>query len=180
MKREEATQMQTQTSSPRRRRLRGRAALLALALTALLAAAAPAAAEGPSRAEYVTQLETICKPDAEATQRVMKGARADIRAERLAPAAEKFAAAASIFGGTVREISVVPRPSGDEAKLSKWFGYLNAQESYLKRITVQLRADRAIKAQRLTARFIHNGNLANNVVLAFGFDSCSFKFSRYG
>ena len=40
--------------------------------------------------------------------------------------------------------------------------------------------ENAIKAQRLTARFIHNGNLANNVVLAFGFDWCSFKFSRYG
>jgi hypothetical protein len=39
---------------------------------------------------------------------------------------------------------------------------------------------RTIKAQRLTARFIHNGNLANNDTLAFGFDYCSFKFSRYG
>ncbi len=54
------------------------------------------------------------------------------------------------------------------------------QESYLKQITAQLQAGHAIKAQRLTARFIHNGNLANNVVLAFGFDYCSFKFSRYG
>ena len=39
---------------------------------------------------------------------------------------------------------------------------------------------RAIPAQRLTARFIHNGNLANNTVIAFGFNYCSFKFSRYG
>ncbi len=37
-----------------------------------------------------------------------------------------------------------------------------------------------IKAQRLTARFIENGNLANNVTLAFGFNYCSFKFIRYG
>lgn len=161
-------------------RRRGRAAALCAAATLALVVAAPASAEAPSRDEYVTQLEQVCKPDAEATQRVMKGARADIRAERLAPAAEKFAAAASIFGGTVREIETAPRPSGDEAKLDRWFGYLRAQESYLKRITVQLRADHAIRAQRLTARFIHNGNLANNVVLAFGFDSCSFKFSRYG
>jgi hypothetical protein len=110
----------------------------------------------------------------------MKGARSDVSAERLALAAGKFAKAAAIFGSTVTEISAAPRPADDAAKLTKWFGYLKAQEAYLKQITAQLRADHAIQAQRLTARFIHNGNLANNTVLAFGFDYCSFKFSRYG
>jgi hypothetical protein len=149
------------------------AALLAGAMTA-------AAAEAPTREQYVAQLESVCKPDAEATQVAMKGARSDVQAERLTIAAVKFAKAASIFGSTVKEISAAPRPAADTAKLTKWFGYLNAQESYLKRITAQLRAHQAIKAQRLTARFIHNGNLANNTVLAFGFNYCSFKFSRYG
>ena len=150
-----------------------------LALALLFAATAPAA-EAPTREEYVERLEAICKPDALATQKAMKGARADIRAERLAVAATKFAKATSIFGGTVREISAVPRPPDDATRLGKWFTYLKRQESYLRQITEQLRQDHAIKAQRLTARFIHNGNLANNVVLAFGFDWCSFKFSRYG
>lgn len=155
-------------------------AVAAAALVALLLAAGPAAAEAPTRAEYVGQLEAACKPDAEATRRAMKGARADISAERLKVAAEKFAAATSIFGGTVREISAMPRPEADAAKLNKWFGYLKAQQSYLKRITAQLGAGHAVAAQRLVARFIHNGNLANNTVLTFGFDYCSFKFSRYG
>lgn len=150
-----------------------------IAFALLFAASAPAA-EAPTRDEYVERLETICKPDAEATQRAMKGARADVRAERLAVAAGKFAKATSIFGGTVKQISAVPRPSADSAKLSKWFTYLNRQQSYLQQITGQLRQGNGIKAQRLTARFIHTGNLANNVVLAFGFDWCSFKFSRYG
>ena len=154
------------------------AAVLGVAL--LAAATSAAAAEAPTREEYVTQLESVCKPDAEATQRAMKGARADVQAERLSLAAGKFAQASSIFGSTLKRISVVPRPPADAAKLGKWFGYLKTQASYLKQITAQLRADHAIQAQRLTARFIHNGNLANNVVLAFGFDYCSFKFSRYG
>jgi len=152
----------------------------ALVVALLTVTAVAVAAEGPTRDEYVSQLEQICKPDAEATQRAMKGARADVSGERLAAAAKKFGTATAIFGGTVKKIAAVPRPEGDEAKLGKWFGYLNAQESYLKQITAQLRAGHAIKAQRLTARFIHNGNLANNVVLAFGFNYCSFKFSRYG
>jgi hypothetical protein len=153
---------------------------ITFAAVALLAAAPAPAAEAPTRDEYVERLETICKPDALATQKAMRGARADLRAERLAVAARKFAKATSIFGSTVREIAAAPRPAADTAKLGKWFTYLKRQESYLRQITQQLRRDRAIKAQRLTARFIHSGNLANNVVLAFGFNYCSFKFSRYG
>ena len=155
-------------------------ATVAVLVAALLVAATAAAAEAPTREEYVTRLEGVCKPDAEATQRAMRGARADVNAERLAAAAGKFAQAKTIFGSTVKKISAVPQPSADAAKLSKWFTYLDRQESYLQQITAQLRAGQAIKAQRLTARFIHNGNLANNVVLAFGFDYCGFKFSRYG
>jgi hypothetical protein len=153
-------------------------AVLSVALLACVASAV--AAEAPTRADYVTQLEAVCKPDAEATQRAMKGARADVRAERFALAAGKFAGATAIFGSTLKRIAAVPRPPADAAKLGKWFGYLKTQESYLQQITAQLRADHAIQAQRLTARFIHNGNLANNVSLVFGFNYCSFKFSRYG
>jgi hypothetical protein len=147
----------------------------------MLAGAGHAAAEeSPTRDEYVTQLEAVCKPDAIATQQAMKGVRADVSAERIAVAAGKFAKATRIFGSTVKEIAVAPRPSADVAKLDKWFTYLGRQESYLQQITDELRGNHRIKAQRLTARFIHNGNLANNVVLAFGFDYCSFKFSRFG
>jgi hypothetical protein len=155
------------------------AILLTFAVVLLTVASAPAA-EAPTRDEYVDRLEAVCKPDALATQQTMKGARADIRAERLAVAEKKFAQATSIFGGTFKVIVAVPRPPADTTRLDKWFTYLKRQASYLREITAQLRRDNAIKAQRLTARFIHNGNLANNVVLAFGFNYCSFKFSRYG
>jgi hypothetical protein len=156
-----------------------RAFAIAVIAAAALAAVATAA-EAPTRGEYVSRLEQICKPDALATQRAMKGARTDVRQERFPAAAGKFAQATTIFGGTIKRIAAEPRPSADTARLSKWFGYLKQQESYLQRITGALRASQGIKAQRLTARFIHDGNLANNVVLAFGFDYCSFKFSRYG
>ena len=167
-------------------RLRGRAgmrrmaaAMTAAAVAMLVLGGIAAAEAGPKRSEYVTQLEAICQPRALATAQATKGARSDISAGRLAIAAGKFGQAARIFGATVRAIGAVPRPSADTARLAKWFSYLNRQELYLKEITSQLRARHTIKAQRLTARFIHSGNLANNVVLAFGFDYCSFKFSRF-
>ena len=151
-----------------------------LSTAALLAFGGTAAAEELNREEYVDRLEEICKPGALETQRVMKGARADLRAERLDPATKKFAKAGSIFDSTLSRIATVPRPEADRDRLAKWFTYLKRQSSYLDRITAQLHQGNAIKAQRLTARFIHSGNLANNVVLAFGFDWCRFKFSRYG
>jgi predicted HicB family RNase H-like nuclease len=153
--------------------------VLVLALAA--GSALGAMAEPPTRGEYVDALELVCKPRAEITQKAMDGVRQDVRKPNRIPiAARKFDRAANIFGGTVERISKVAQPQGDEAKLKVWFVYLDRQTDYLEQIAAQLHKGKTIKAQRLTARFIHNGNLSNNVVLAFGFDYCSFKFSRYG
>ncbi len=162
------------------RRPAGLAIAAAMAVFLLVGGAVTAAADAPTRSEYVPRLEAICKPDAEATQRAMKGARTDIQQERFTTAAVKFGKAEKIFGSTIKQIAAVPRPPADAARLGQWFVYLKRQESYLGQITANLRAGRGIAAQRLISRFIHNGNLANHVVLAFGFDYCSFKFSRYG
>jgi hypothetical protein len=156
------------------------AAAIAAALATAVAAPAAGTAGAPQRGEYVAKLEGICKPRARATERAMRGARGDLSSERLAVAARKFGRAKRIFVATVKRIAAVPRPPADAGRLRKWFAYLKRQQAYLKRIVAQLRARRAVPAQRLTARFIHNGNLANNVVLSFGFEYCSFKFSRYG
>jgi hypothetical protein len=155
------------------------ACLAALAL-ALVARAPEAHGESPTRQAYVTTLERICKPRVQATERAMKGVRKDLRAERTKVGAAKFRRGAHIFAGTISRIEAVPEPPADVHRLKKWFGYLREQERYLQAITHQLAAGQGIKAQRSTARFIHNGNLANNVVLAFGFNYCSFKFSRFG
>ena len=155
--------------------------LAAVLVAALAASGSAAGAEAMSRDQYVPQLEAICKPGAEATRRAMEGVRDDVRDPgRISIAARKFGKAARIFGGTITTIAKVPRPAADLGRLKEWFVYLNRQEDYLVQIAAQLRHDHTIKAQRLTARFIHNGNLANNVTLAFGFYYCSFKFSRYG
>ena len=154
--------------------------LIAAGMPLAAAGAFAAAGEGPIRDEYVQQLEKICKPGAKATQQAMDGVRDDVHANRIGIAAHKFGRAAKIFGNTIRTIGRVPRPAADQERLKTWFSYLNRQKSYLVEIAAQLRARHTIKAQRLTARFIHNGNLANNVVLAFGFDYCSFRFSRFG
>lgn len=162
------------SSSFRMRRLVAVASLAAIVLSATAGAEAL-----PDRAEYVSRLESICKPGVEATQRAVRGVRSDIQAERLAVAAGKLGNATRIFDGTVGEITTVPRPPLDQTQLAKWFRYLRLQESYLGKAAAALRAQRIVQYQHHAVRFVHNGNLANDVVIAFGFDYCRFKFSRF-
>jgi hypothetical protein len=152
----------------------------AAVVLALLASAACAAAfAAPERVDYVRQLESVCRPGVERTQAAVAGERADVRAERFGLAAGKLAHAERIFGTTVRTISTVPRPPADAAQLAKWFADLRHQEHYLRRAAAALRSERIVSYQHNAVLFVHNGNLANDVVLAYGFNYCRFKFSRF-
>jgi hypothetical protein len=151
-----------------------------LAVLAALALAVPAAAaEAPTRPEYVKRLERICRPDSEATQRAVRGTRRDVRFERFRRAAAKVAEARRIFTGTVRAISRVPRPAADRATLARWFAALKREARALGHTAASLRAEDIARFQRVWADFIHEGNKANNVVVSFGFHYCSFKPSRF-
>jgi hypothetical protein len=154
-------------------------ALLLAALAQSSALAAASIAEAPTRPEYVARLERICKPGSEATRRAVHGVRAEVRSERLALAATKFARAKSIFAHTVRMISVVPRPPADARTLARWFADLGSEKVYLGRIVASLRASNVARFQRVSAQFIHQGNRANNVIVSFGFNYCFFKPSRF-
>ncbi len=156
-----------------------RTALAALLLGCGLATASGAAAEAPTRPEYVSRLETICKPGSDATKRAVRGFRSDVRSERLRLAATKFARAKRIFARTVSSISPVPRPGADRTTLARWFVALHRETVYLGRTAAALRAEDIARFQRVSARFIHEGNKANNVVVSFGFNYCDFKPSRF-
>jgi hypothetical protein len=155
--------------------------IVAVAWLAALAPSALAVADAaPDQAEYVSNLEAICKPNVEETQRAVRGVRSDIRRERFTIAARKLSSAGRIFDGTVGAISAVPRPPADAEQLAKWFAVLRQQESYLRRSASALRARRIVSYQHNAVRFVHTGNLANDVVITYGFDYCRFKFSRFG
>jgi hypothetical protein len=155
------------------------AVFAALLLAAAVAAAASAAAEEIARTEYVARLEKTCRPGAKATERAVRGVRSDVRHERLAVAATKFSRAKRIFAATVRSISTVPRPEADRSTLKRWFTALGREQVYLGQMVKTLRADDVAGFQRVSARFIHEGNRANNAVVSFGFDYCSFKPTRF-
>lgn len=156
-----------------------RATVVALGVLLALAVSAGAMAEEVTRDEYVTRLEKICKPGSDATERAVRGVRSDVRHERLALAGRKFARAKRIFAGTVRKITPVPRPAADRATLKRWFSALGREKFYLGLMVKTLRAENVAGFQRVSAKFIHEGNRANNAVVSFGFDYCSFKPTRF-
>jgi hypothetical protein len=161
-------------------RVRTSCPVLGAALLLALSCAAPAAvAAEPTRPEYVAQLEQICKPGSEATQRAVRGMRSDIRSERLRLAASKFAKAKRIFARTVATISTVPRPAADRPTLSRWFAALGRETDYLGRTADALRAEDIARFQRVSGQFFQQGSRANNIVASFGFDYCNFKPSRF-
>lgn len=154
-------------------------ALVIVVFALSLLAATGSGADELTRPEYVARLEKICKPGSEATQRAVRGMRSDIRSERFQLAASKFSKAKRIFAGTVRSISVVPRPGADRETLARWFVVLGREKDYLGRTAAALHAEDVPRFQRVSGRFFQEGSKANNIVVSFGFDYCNFKSSRY-
>jgi hypothetical protein len=152
----------------------------ALATIALLAAAA-AAVTSPSqtRESYATQVEPICKTNVKANERILAGAQKNVKQGRLAVAGGQFAKAAAASGTSVKQIKAVPQPAADTAKLKKWIGYLEDEQSLLREIGKALKAGKKRAAQALDVRLVHNGNLANNAVLGFEFNYCLIDTSKF-
>jgi hypothetical protein len=153
---------------------------VALAVLALLAATAPAATSPTqTRESYVAAVEPICKANTKANEQILGGVRKKIKNGQLKVAAGQFAKASTAFGKAVRQIKAVPQPPADVAKLSKWFRYLDQETTLLGEIGRALKADKKSKAQTLSVRLAHNGNVANNAVLGFEFNYCLIDSSKF-
>ena len=152
------------------------AALLCLALGLTAQAAL---ADEVSRSEYVTSAEPICKANTEANERIFKGAKAQVQQGKLKLAAKHFFRAKRALARTVRQLANLPEPTSDEAKLHKWLRYLGVERDYLGRIGKSLAHEDKPRAQQLSVRLNRNSNLANNTVLAFGFEWCRIDPGRF-
>jgi hypothetical protein len=153
------------------------AALLAVALAT--AGAFAATSPDQTRDSYLTRVEPICKQNTKANEKILAGVRSKIKKGRLGVAARQFTRASGAFGKAVRQLRAVPQPPADATKLNKWLGYLQTEKKLLGEIGKALRAGKKSKAQTLSVRLTHNGNLANNVVLGFDFDYCLIDSSKF-
>jgi hypothetical protein len=150
-------------------------ALVALLVTAAFAATSP----DQTRESYATVVEPICKQNTKANEQILAGVRKKIKQGKLKVAAGQFARASTAFGEAVKQLRAVPQPPADATKLSKWLGLLEEEKKLLGEIGKALKANQKPKAQTLSVRLTHNGNLANNAVLGFEFDYCLIDSSRF-
>lgn len=150
-------------------------ALIAMLVTTAFAATSP----DQTRESYVAAVEPICKTNTKANEQILAGVRKKIQKGQLSVAAGQFAKAANAFGKAVKQIKAVPQPVADVTKLNKWFGYLEDETTLLSEIGKALKANKKSKAQTLSVRLTHNGNVANNAVLGFDFDYCLIDSSKF-
>jgi hypothetical protein len=151
----------------------------ALGVLCLGLGAQGALAAETTREEYVAQAEPVCKANTEANQRIFKGAKDQVKEGKLKAASSHFAKAKQALAKTVTQLSALPEPTADEAKLTKWIGYLGVERDLLGKIGTALQHEDKPGAQQLSVRLNRNSNLANNTVLAFGFDYCRIDPGRF-
>jgi hypothetical protein len=159
-----------------RKRLGG---LLAAALGLVVLVVPLASAVELSRDEYVARVEPICKSNVDANVKIFKGAKEQVKAGKLKQGSTHFTRAASALDKTIKALEAVPQPVADEAKLKKWIGYLHTESGYFEKIGKALASGDKYKAQSLSVKLNRNSNLANNTVLAFGFNYCRIDSSRF-
>jgi hypothetical protein len=155
--------------------------VLAVAMALLVIVPAAIAAEGElTRDEYVAKVEPICKQNSDANSRILKGVKEQVtKKDELVPAGQRFIRASAALAKTVDKIAAVPQPSADSAKLTKWIGYLEKEQTFLQRIGKKLKAKDKYHAEKLAQELNSNNNKANNTVISFNFHECRIDSSRF-
>lgn len=162
----------------RRRELR---LLLSILLACLLVGVplASAASAEVTRASYTEAVEPICKVNTQANEKILKGVKAEVKANKLKPAAVQFTKAAAALAGSYGQLAAVPQPPADTAKLTKWLSYVKAETSLFKATAAKLKAGDKTAAEANVVKLTHTADLANDQVLGFEFEYCRFEPSRF-
>jgi hypothetical protein len=102
-----------------------------------------------------------------------------VKSGELKRASKHFSRAATAFGKTIQQLAAIPRPPADVAKLTKWLELLRDEKGLIQKIGRALAAENKHKAEKISVELNHNSNVANNTVLAFGFNYCRIEPSRF-
>jgi hypothetical protein len=149
----------------------------AVTALALIVCGAAFAAE-VSRDEYKEAAEPICMKSAKENEKILAGVRKEVQKGQLKTAATKFAKASAQQAKTLRELEALPRPSADEARLTKWFSYLKIEAELFATAGKKLKAGDKPGAEHIFTKLTQNINKANLQVLPFSFNSCRLNAAK--
>jgi hypothetical protein len=162
------------------RRPRTMTAAGALGILILLSVVSMAFADlAEERVAYKTQVEPICKRNREANERVLKGVRKNITAGRLKLAATQFAKGAAALKKARAQLVTVPKPASDNARLTKWLGYIKTEIELFEKVSKKLKTGDKRGAQRMAIYLTSTANKANNTVLPYEFKYCRVEPSQF-
>jgi hypothetical protein len=154
-------------------------ALLAAAVIAVLAFASLASAAEISRDEYKAQVEPICKTNSKANETILKPVRKLVKRGKLKQAAVRFSKASAALKRTWSQLTAVPQPTADEARLAKWLGLVKKEAGLFSRAAKKLKGGKKGAAQKVVNKLTSTANLANATVLSFEFHFCRFEPSKF-
>jgi len=155
------------------------AGVLGTMLLLLLASLALGADLDEERQAYKTQVEPICKQNREANERVLKGVKQNIKAEKLKLAGTQFAKGAAALKKARLQLAAVPQPAADSARLTKWLGLVKTEVELFEKVSKKLKAGDKQGAQRMALQLTSTVNRANNTVLAYEFKYCRVQTSQF-
>lgn len=157
----------------------GKKLVISFAAAALLLTAVPAFADGPTPQEYKEQVEPICQTNTEANEKILKGARANVKAGKLKKASRQLFAAAKALKHTREQLLKVPKPAEDAARLTKWLKGAKTEVELLEATGRKLAKGEKNAAIKMVVRLESNARQTNNLVLDYQFHYCKFEPAKF-
>jgi len=155
------------------------ATLLTVVPLALALFSSASAAAGPTRAEYVKQVEPICKVRTQANKTVLRNVEDMVREGKLKAAARRFKRAAIALEGAIKQVAQVPRPVADQARLARWLGYGKEGDGLLRQTAKLLGEGERHRVQAMAGKLLATAKRGNATVVGFGFKYCRLNPSRF-
>jgi hypothetical protein len=143
-------------------------------LAAFLLAAPPSLAESikPTRAEYVEEVEPICRSETLAHRTILQGVEEMINHGKLKQAAPHLMRASTVMRGAIKRVGAVPRPPADMVRLTRWLQFAKSGGKLLRKMGLALQSGNHSKAQKIAKELLTETKRANATVAGFNFNYC--------
>lgn len=157
----------------------GKKLIASFAAVLMLLAAVPASGAEVTPDEYKERVEPICKADTEANEKILDGVRANVKAGKLKKASRQLAGAAKALKHAYVQLSQVPKPAEDAARLTKWLGGVKTEAQLFETAANKLAKGEKNGAQKMIVRLQTNATQTNNLVLSYEFRYCRFQPGKF-
>ena len=144
-----------------------------------LLGAVPAIAADATPESFKEAVEPICKTNREANEKVLDGARQNVQKGKLKKASGQLFAAAKALKRAHRQLSAVPKPAEDTARLTKWLKGIKTEIELLESTGRKLANGDKNGAMKMIIRLKSNANQTNNQVLDYEFRYCRINPSEF-